>query len=122
MSELPDIQCSIPNISIPIRQVGVENIIVPFNIELKKGGFHNLTAKVSIRTNLNENIKGISILNLNFYYRFLKILLNQIIVFLYIISVDLKGNYFQIIILNFFKVSQFNMQVIVHVRLNYVII
>jgi len=60
MSELPDIQCSTPNISIPIRQVGVENIIVPFNIELKKGGFHKLTAKVSIRTNLNEDIKGIS--------------------------------------------------------------
>jgi GTP cyclohydrolase I len=60
LTNLPDIQSSKSNISIPIKQVGVENIIVPFNLELKKGGFHKLTARVSIRTNLNKNIKGIS--------------------------------------------------------------
>lgn len=57
---LPDIQCSEPNIKIPIKQVGVENVEVPFKLESKYGGFHQLNANVSIRTNLNENTKGIS--------------------------------------------------------------
>jgi GTP cyclohydrolase I len=57
---LPDIQCSPPNISLPIKQVGVENIEVPFSLEFKSGGFCQLNANVSMRTNLDENTKGIS--------------------------------------------------------------
>ena len=57
---LPDIQCSKPDIPISIRQVGVENVIVPFKLELKNGGFHQLSAKVSLRTNLYKDVKGIS--------------------------------------------------------------
>jgi GTP cyclohydrolase I len=57
---LPDIQCEQPNISIPIRQVGVENIEVPFKLESKYGGYHQLNANVSLRTNIDENTKGIS--------------------------------------------------------------
>lgn len=57
---LPDIQCTLPSVKIPIRQVGVENIVVPFRLESKYGGFHQLSANVSMRTNLDENIKGIS--------------------------------------------------------------
>jgi GTP cyclohydrolase I len=57
---LPDIQCSIPDIQIPIMQVGVENVEVPFRLESKYGGFHQLNANVSIRTNLDEKTKGIS--------------------------------------------------------------
>lgn len=57
---LPDIQCELPNISIPIKQVGVENVEVPFKLESKYGGFHQLTANISIRTNLDKDIKGIS--------------------------------------------------------------
>jgi len=60
MECLPDIQCEAPNIPIPIQQVGVENIEVPFNLELKSGGFHQLNANVSMRTNLDEKTKGIS--------------------------------------------------------------
>jgi len=60
MECLPDIQCSKPNINIPIRQVGVENIEVPFKLEFKTGGFHQLNANVSIRTNLDKDTKGIS--------------------------------------------------------------
>lgn len=58
--DLPDIQCSTPNIKIPIKQVGVENIELPFMLESKYGGFHKLNANVSIRTNLDANTKGIS--------------------------------------------------------------
>lgn len=58
--QLPDIQCELPEITLPIRQVGVENVEVPFKLESKYGGFHQLIAKVSIRTDLGNNIKGIS--------------------------------------------------------------
>jgi len=57
---LPDIQCSEPNINIPIQQVGVENIEVPFKLEFRSGGFCQLNANVSIRTNLDKDTKGIS--------------------------------------------------------------
>ena len=57
---LPDIQCSTPDIQIPIMQVGVENVEVPFTLESKYGGFHQLNANVSMRTNLDEKTKGIS--------------------------------------------------------------
>lgn len=57
---LPDIQLTEPLIKIPIRQVGVENVEVPFKLESKHGGFHELIANVSMRTNLDENTKGIS--------------------------------------------------------------
>lgn len=57
---LPDIQCSTPNIPIPIKQVGVENVEVPFKLESKYGGFHQLNANVSMRTSLDANTKGIS--------------------------------------------------------------
>jgi GTP cyclohydrolase IB len=57
---LPDIQCEPPNIKRPIQQVGVENVEVPFRLESKYGGFHQLNANVSMRTFLDENTKGIS--------------------------------------------------------------
>jgi len=57
---LPDIQCSEPNIHIPIMQVGVENVEVPFKLESKYGGFHEMTANVSIKTSLDKDTKGIS--------------------------------------------------------------
>lgn len=57
---LPDIQCTTPEIAKPIMQVGVENVEVPFRLELKGGGFYQLNANVSIRTNLDGNTKGIS--------------------------------------------------------------
>jgi len=59
-SDLPDIQQDKPNIKIPIKQVGVEHVEVPFKLESKYGGFHQMVANVSIRTNLDENTKGIS--------------------------------------------------------------
>jgi GTP cyclohydrolase IB len=57
---LPDIQCTPPNIKRYIQQVGVENVEVPFKLESKSGGFHQLNANVSMRTFLDENTKGIS--------------------------------------------------------------
>jgi GTP cyclohydrolase I len=57
---LPDIQCESPNIPIPIRQVGVENVEVPFKLESKYGGYHQLNANVSMRTDLDSKTKGIS--------------------------------------------------------------
>lgn len=60
IDHLPDIQKSPPNIKIPIQQVGVENVEVPFKIESKYGGFHQLIANVSMRTNLDKDTKGIS--------------------------------------------------------------
>ena len=58
--ELPDIQNSGPNIPIPIKQVGVENVEVPFKLEFRSGGFYQLNANVSIRTDLDYQTKGIS--------------------------------------------------------------
>ena len=57
---LPDVQCSAPKIEMPIMQVGVENIELPFKLEFKTGGFYQLNANVSMRTNLDAGIKGIS--------------------------------------------------------------
>lgn len=57
---LPDVQESEPNIKIPIMQVGVENVEVPFKLESKYGGFHEMTANVAIRTSLDADTKGIS--------------------------------------------------------------
>jgi GTP cyclohydrolase I len=60
MIDLPDIQQNKPSVQIPINQVGVENVEVPFKLESKYGGFHQMVANVSMRTNLDENTKGIS--------------------------------------------------------------
>jgi len=60
VANLPDIQCTEPNVKIPINQVGVENVEVPFKLESKHGGYHELVANVSMRTNLDEATKGIS--------------------------------------------------------------
>lgn len=57
---LPDVQCSVPDIQIPIMQVGVENVEVPFLLESKYGGYRQLIANVSLTTNLDDNTKGIS--------------------------------------------------------------
>lgn len=57
---LPDVQCTEPNVKIPIMQVGVENVEVPFKIESKNGGFNELVANVSLRTSLDAQTKGIS--------------------------------------------------------------
>ncbi len=57
---LPDVQCSTPNIKMPIMQVGVENIELPFKLEFKTGGFCQLNANASIMTNLDADTKGIS--------------------------------------------------------------
>lgn len=59
-NSLPDIQQTKPNIKIPIKQVGVENVELPFRLESKYGGYHQLIANASMRTSLEENIKGIS--------------------------------------------------------------
>jgi len=57
---LPDIQCTEPTIKIPIMQVGVENVEVPFKLESKQGGYNELVANVSLRTSLDSKTKGIS--------------------------------------------------------------
>lgn len=57
---LPDIQCSEPDIKTSIQRVGVENVEVPFKLESKYGGFHQMVANVAMGTNLDENTKGIS--------------------------------------------------------------
>lgn len=59
-SNLPDIQNSEPKIPIPIHQVGVANVEVPFRLESKYGGYHQTIANVSMRTSVDENLKGIS--------------------------------------------------------------
>ena len=38
-NDLPDVQETAPNIRMPIKQVGVENIEAPFKLESKYGGF-----------------------------------------------------------------------------------
>jgi len=57
---LPDIQCTLPERQIPIKRVGVENVEVPFKLESKYGGFHQMVANVLMGTDLEETTKGIS--------------------------------------------------------------
>jgi len=57
---LPDIQQTKPNIQIPINQVGVSNVDIPFMLENKLGGYNDLIAKVSMKVSLKEDKKGIS--------------------------------------------------------------
>ena len=59
-TNLPDIQGTEPKVNIPIQRVGVENVEVPFKLESKYGGFHEMVANVSMGTNLDKNTKGIS--------------------------------------------------------------
>ena len=60
MTELPDIQDSKPAIQIPIREVGVENVEVPFILQRLDNEDVQLMANVSMRTNLDAFTKGIS--------------------------------------------------------------
>lgn len=59
-NDLPDIQQSEPKIKIPIMEVGVENVEVPFILESKYGGFNHMVANVSMRTSLDSSMRGIS--------------------------------------------------------------
>jgi len=54
ITDLPDIQQDKPTIKIPISQVGVENVEVPFKLESKYGGFHQMVANVSMRSSIKE--------------------------------------------------------------------
>jgi len=58
--DLPDIQLTEPDIKIPISQVGVDNVSVPFLLELLSGGYTEVVANVAMRTNINDDVKGIS--------------------------------------------------------------
>ncbi len=61
MNKLPDIQGTEPIIFMPIQQVGVENVEVPFKLQSRDSKNHHETiANVSIRTSLDKNTKGIS--------------------------------------------------------------
>ncbi len=63
VNDLPDIQETKPKIEIPIKQVGVENVEVPFSLQSRNpedGFYNNLIANVSMRTNIAHNIKGVS--------------------------------------------------------------
>ena len=60
MEKLPDIQKEKPKIRIPIKEVGVEGVEVPFKIESKYGGFNDTIAILSLRTDLESTVKGIS--------------------------------------------------------------
>lgn len=60
-NELPDIQHSEKsNFPIYINQVGVEHVKLPFKLESLFGGVHELIANVTMTTDLDPNIKGIS--------------------------------------------------------------
>ncbi len=53
--ELPDIQHEMsPPIPIKIGQVGVQNIVTRFLLELNGNGYHELLANVSMSTNLDS--------------------------------------------------------------------
>jgi len=61
VDNLPDIQETKPKIKIPIHQVGVENVEVPFLLESRDSmPQYNLIANVSMRTNIRDDVKGVS--------------------------------------------------------------
>jgi len=61
-NELPDIQQTEPMVKIPLREVGVENVEVPFKLESfdKVKRYNEMVANVSMRANINKNTKGVS--------------------------------------------------------------
>lgn len=79
---LPDIQQTKPKIKIPIAQVGVENIQVPFLLELKNGGMKQMVANVSLRTNLDADTKGISMSRLILTLKkYIEVPLKQVLIY-----------------------------------------
>jgi GTP cyclohydrolase I len=59
--ELPDIQHTAkPEHRIYIHQVGVQNVKVPFRLDSRYGGSHELVANVTMTTDLGADKKGIS--------------------------------------------------------------
>ena len=72
-NDLPDIQSTTPEIKLPLKQVGVQNLQVPFMLESKFGGYNDMVAKVSIKTSLSSSVRGISmsrlLLTLNEFLR-----------------------------------------------------
>jgi GTP cyclohydrolase I len=61
MSDLPDVQITKPEITIPIQQVGVENVEVPFYLQRRNSEeILRLDAKVSMRSDISKDMKGIS--------------------------------------------------------------
>lgn len=59
--ELPDIQHSVkPEFPIYIQQVGVSNVKVPFLLKTKNGEILSLNGNVTMATDLNSEMKGIS--------------------------------------------------------------
>ena len=60
-ASLPDIQTtSPPTIPRKIYRTGIQNLEVPFMLESKFGGYHEMIANVSITTDVEEHIRGIS--------------------------------------------------------------
>jgi GTP cyclohydrolase I len=60
-NKLPDIQNSKPNIRIPIKQVGVENINIPFLIKSKyNNNIFETVTDTSVRCSIDSDKKGIS--------------------------------------------------------------
>jgi len=61
MKKLPDVQKNKKGFyRIPINKVGVRNIIIPFKVLKKSGGFVYTNAKISSYCDLVESIKGIN--------------------------------------------------------------
>ena len=59
--KLPDLQHeSSPEFQIYIHQVGVQNVKVPFRLDSRYGGSHELVANVTMSTDLGADKKGIS--------------------------------------------------------------
>lgn len=62
--DIPDIQKEEPLIKIPIHQVGIQNLISNFKLETINGNFIDLIANISLSTNLENDVRGISMSNL----------------------------------------------------------
>lgn len=58
--ELPDIHKSIPAIQIYIAQVGVENVELPFLLNLRNGGNAQVNAKATMTCELDSWTRGVS--------------------------------------------------------------
>lgn len=59
---LPDVQLTKPNIPISIKQVGVENLHIPFQLQNRdnKTNYHPIITNTSVRCFLDSDKKGIS--------------------------------------------------------------
>lgn len=60
MCDLPDVHKTVPSIEMRISKVGVENVELPFLLDLRDGSYSQVIAKATMTCELNDKTRGVS--------------------------------------------------------------